>query len=133
MNWDKELIKQTKEKSRQAFEDAVLLLENNRLSATMNRVYYSMFYNVSALLLTQKVSSSKHQGIISLFNKKFVLTDKVDREWGRFYRRIFAVRQKSDYGSFMDATDIEVKEWFEKGKEFNEIIDNLIDKELANI
>jgi len=133
MNWDKELINQTKQKSKQAFEDATLLFENNRLAATMNRIYYSMFYNVSALLLTKNLSSSKHQGIISLFNKEFVLADKVDRKWGRFFRQIFAVRQQSDYGSFEDVIDTEVKEWFEKAREFNEAIDKLLEEELANM
>lgn len=41
------------------------------LDSTVNRIYYAVFYAVNALLTAKGLSSSKHSGVRSLFNRKF--------------------------------------------------------------
>lgn len=48
----KELIKYRLMRAREALDDAKILLDNNRLFSSVNRIYYAMFYAVSSLLLT---------------------------------------------------------------------------------
>lgn len=60
-----------------------------------------MFYAVSGLLLSNNLSSSKHSGIRSLFNKAFVNKGLVDKKLGKFYSRIFEERQEGDYKDFI--------------------------------
>ena len=43
---------------------AELALGNGYLHGTVNRLYYACFYAVSALLLTEGFSSSRHSGIL---------------------------------------------------------------------
>jgi len=56
-------------KASDTLEAARLLIGKGNTISTVNRIYYAVFYAVSAVLLSRGFSSSKHSGIISLFNK----------------------------------------------------------------
>ena len=56
-----------------------------------------MFYIVNALLLTEGLSSSKHSGVLSIFNREFIKKGLFDKELGKFYTKMFEFRQKADY------------------------------------
>ena len=116
MNWQADLIAYRREKAVEAIEDAALLFDKKRLPATVNRIYYALFYEISALLLNKKLSSSKHAGIRSLFNQHFVKEGIVKVEIGRFFSRMFDFRQKGDYADFVRFDEAEVKEWLEKAQ-----------------
>jgi len=87
-------------------------------NACVNRLYYACFYAVSALLLAEGKSSSKHSGIRALFNKEWVKTGRVSSEYGRFYRRLYDSRQKGDYGDFVQFEDADVTSWLQEAREF---------------
>jgi uncharacterized protein (UPF0332 family) len=61
------LIRYRREKSRETLEDTQLLFQAGRLFSTLNRIYYALFYEVMALLLTRDLSSAKHTGIRALY------------------------------------------------------------------
>lgn len=67
-----ELAKYRLGKSRKTLEDAKLYFESATLESTVNRIYYAVFYSVNALLVTKGLSSAKHSGVRSLFNREFV-------------------------------------------------------------
>ena len=48
---------------------ASILLREDSLRASVNRSYYAMFYAVLALLATRKEETSKHSGVIALFDR----------------------------------------------------------------
>lgn len=70
-------------------------------NACANRLYYAAFYAVSALLVRNGYSATKHSGIKALFNRHFVKTGKVSKEKGRLYNRLFDLRQEGDYLDFV--------------------------------
>ncbi len=47
--------------------------------------------------MTKDITSSKHSGVIALFNRHFVKTGIIPIELGKFYSRVFDQRQESDY------------------------------------
>ncbi|MBD3308314.1 hypothetical protein GF339_17905 [candidate division KSB3 bacterium] len=49
----------------------------------MNRIYYAMFYAVSALALLQGFSTSSHAQLRGYFNREFVKTGIISIELGR--------------------------------------------------
>ncbi|MCK5059484.1 MAG: HEPN domain-containing protein [Candidatus Aminicenantes bacterium] len=126
MNWEKDLINYRREKAAEAIEDATILFEKKRLSAAVNRIYYAMFYEISALLLSNKFSSSKHSGIRSLFNEHFVKRGVVEKETGKFFSKMFDFRQKGDYADFIRFEESEVFEWLEKAKENIKKLENIL-------
>jgi uncharacterized protein (UPF0332 family) len=125
-----ELISYRRKRAKEALEDAERLVNAGSLFSAVNRIYYSMFYEVTALLLIKNLSASRHSGIRSLFNKKYVKTGKVRIEMGKFFARMFEFRQKGDYGDFVEFEEKKVKEWLDTGKVFIEELEMVIKTEL---
>jgi uncharacterized protein (UPF0332 family) len=98
---NEDLILYRRQKSRETLEDAHILFQKGRLFSALNRIYYALFYEVMALLLTKDLSSARHTGIRALFNEHFVKTGKVKVELGRFFSRMYDFRQKGDYADFV--------------------------------
>ena len=126
----RELIDYRRSRAKETIEDANILIGRDRLFSAVNRIYYAMFYEVTALLLTENLSSSKHSGIRALFNEKFVKTGKVDTEMGRLFGRMFEFREKSDYQDFAEFESEKVKELIESAEKFIDEIDRIIDEKI---
>jgi uncharacterized protein (UPF0332 family) len=54
------LVKYRLERANESMQAAHLLLENKLFIPAMNRIYYSMFYSVQALLVLDEKAFSKH-------------------------------------------------------------------------
>jgi uncharacterized protein (UPF0332 family) len=76
-------------RAQESLDDARLLAEANRWNACVNRLYYSCFYAVSALLVRDGFSSSRHTGVRSLLNRHYVRTGMVPRDLARVYNDLF--------------------------------------------
>ena len=74
------LIHYRLDRAQESLDDARLLAEANRWNACVNRLYYSCFYAVSALLVRDGLSSSRHTGVRSLLNRHDVRTGMVPRD-----------------------------------------------------
>jgi uncharacterized protein (UPF0332 family) len=72
----------------------------------INRAYYSTFYALLALFIKtgMNVKTSKHIGIISLFDKEFVKTGKLDKYYSKILHDIFDARQEGDYKEYVQFT-----------------------------
>jgi uncharacterized protein (UPF0332 family) len=98
MEYNKEeLINYRIERSKGTIEEAKLAIDNNKFHLAENRIYYSIFYLVSALALKNDFITSKHNQLLGWFNKNFVLTKIVPDEIGKIYKRSFEKRQEGDY------------------------------------
>jgi uncharacterized protein (UPF0332 family) len=87
--------------------DAERMLEGSFSSRSItNRAYYSMFYAVLALFLKadMNIKTSKHIGIISIFDREFILTGKIDKYYSEILHKMFNVRQKGDYRELVEIT-----------------------------
>ena len=64
--------------------------------SVVNRAYYAMFYAVIALFIHENIEhkTSKHSGIISIFDHSIVHTGKMGREYSRMLHRSFNARQE---------------------------------------
>lgn len=92
----RDLIRYRLKRAGETLEEAALLYEKKHLNAYVNRLYYACFYAVSALLLVEGQSSSKHSGVRALFNKEWVNRKRIAADHGRVYRRLYDSRQKGD-------------------------------------
>ncbi len=93
-------------------------MERSLFNDAVNRIYYACFYAVSALLISKALSSSKHSGVRSLFERYFVKDGPLPRQMGRFYHQLFDARQDCDYADFATFAQEEVEAWFGEAKEF---------------
>ena len=127
---NEDLIRYRREKSKETLEDAYILFRAGRLFSALNRIYYALFYEVMALLLTKDLSSARHTGIRALFNEHFVRTGKVSVESGRFFSRMYDFRQKGDYADFVQFEEEKIKEWLVLAESFINEVDQVIGKEV---
>ena len=125
----RDLIAYRIDKARETLADASLLANSKRWISCVNRLYYACFYVVSALLLQQNLSSSKHIGIRSLFNQHYVKIGKVPAPLGKFYNDLFEQRHEGDYEDFVDFQESQVKPWLAQAEEFVQFISQLIQQE----
>ncbi len=75
-----------------------------RLSGSINRGYYAMFYAALALLASRQITPSKHAGLIAKVSEQFIKNGPLSAYLGRALNRAFDLRQKSDYREFFTPT-----------------------------
>ncbi len=97
------------ERAKQTVIEAKFNFENGFLNLTENRVYYAMFYAVSALALKYDFVTSKHSVLKGWFNKEFIFTKKIDTFYYKIYNRAFERRQEGDYDDFITFEKDEVE------------------------
>jgi len=113
-----ELIKYRLQEAKDTIEDVKLLIDNDRLRASVNRIYYGMFYSLLALGIAYDYETSKHQQLIGWFNKNFIHEGLIDSKFGRIINKASNRRTKGDYESFVEFEKAIVIEMFEEMKEF---------------
>ena len=96
-----ELVRYRVEQADEAVRAARILLREDSLRASANRSYYGMFYAVLALLASRKEETSKHSGVIALFDRLYVHTNVFPQDFSKWLRRAFDLRTRSDYGTEM--------------------------------
>lgn len=126
--WDGDLVAYRMTRAHQTLEDAHILAKAGRWNACVNRLYYASFYAVSALLAKDGLSSSKHAGVRSLFNKQYVKTGKIPKTLAQIYNDLFERRQESDYIDFVSFQESQVLPWIAKAEELITNVADLIQK-----
>jgi uncharacterized protein (UPF0332 family) len=121
------LIKREIEKSDEALEVAQESLDKNRLTTALNRIYYAIFYTVTALAYKNNFVTSRHTKLIGWFNKKFVYTEEIfTPEIYKIYKKAFDLRQESDYETLYTPSSEETKELLADAKVFIEAVKKII-------
>jgi len=115
----KELAQYRMERAIETLEDArKLFSQNGSPASVINRAYYSMFYAALALLAAVGQQTSKHQGVLALFDQYFIKTGLLPKEMGRFLHKAFDMRQTGDYEEEAELTTQDAKELLMFAKEF---------------
>jgi len=71
------------ESAYKTFEAAKILAENGFWNSAVNRLYYSLFYAVNALLVVNENPTKSHSSTKSQFSLYFVKTGKFDKKYGK--------------------------------------------------
>jgi uncharacterized protein (UPF0332 family) len=123
------------EQARKTLSEAEKML-NGGFSARsiINRAYYAMFYSVLALFLRTgiNISTSKHSGMISLFDKEFVLNGRFDRSYSRQLHVMFDKRLEFDYKEYVEPSMDEAIDGVENARHFISAIEEFIRKNLTD-
>jgi uncharacterized protein (UPF0332 family) len=105
--------------------DAEIMLRNNLSPrSVVNRAYYSMFYAVLGLLTAKgiPIGTSKHSGILTLFDREFIRQGKVEREYSRMIHEAFDDRLEGDYREMAVLTGAEASEHVHNARGFLEAL-----------
>lgn len=115
-------------RARDTFEDAQILTEKNKWNSTINRLYYAAYYAVMAILLTENLKPTTHNGAKSNFTEYFIKTNRIPKEYGKIYSQLFTWRQKGDYDDLFDFDKEKVNPYFEPVFELINLIENELRK-----
>ncbi len=105
------LIRYRMDRSKEALSAARLMYEKGHYNDAVNRLYYSCFYAVVALLATEGIHPTKHTAARAFLNKNWIKTGKLSKETGRLYNSLFDRREKGDYGDYFRFQREDVRDW----------------------
>lgn len=114
------------EQAVETLREADLLFEERAWRGAQNRAYYAMFYAVLALLATRQLGSSKHSGVLALFDREFVKPGLFPAELSRSLRLAFNRRQSWDYGEIGNLDPGEISEMVTGAKLFVQAIEEFL-------
>jgi uncharacterized protein (UPF0332 family) len=120
------LIKYRLNHAFETIELAAFLIKSAKLNVAVNRIYYGMFYALTALALKNHFETSKHNQIIGWFNKEFISDGKVDIRYGKIIRNAYQNRTRGDYDVFVDYKLEEVENMHSEMIEFIREIERII-------
>lgn len=83
-------------------EAARSLVENGHWNSVINRLYYTCFYAISALLYKYDINARSHSGLKHQFSLNFIKSGLIDKSLAGVYIELFDYRQEGDYADFVD-------------------------------
>lgn len=114
--------------AREKLSAAEHLLEKCHYKDSVSRSYYAIFTAARALLATKRLDSSKHSGVIALFNQHFVKNGEVRKNASKWLERAKLYREQADYGDFYIVSAQEAKAQIQSAKEFIEEIERAMEQ-----
>jgi uncharacterized protein (UPF0332 family) len=106
----------------ETLNEAKFMFENGMYHGSINRIYYSCYYAVLALMITKDFNSKTHKGISILFHQHFIKTEILPKELGLFFSQMFNVRQENDYQDFIEIETEILPQWLGQAEQFLQII-----------
>jgi uncharacterized protein (UPF0332 family) len=110
------------------YEAAKVLADKGFWNSVVNRLYYSAFYAVNALLVLDNHRVKTHSGTKSQFSAHYVKTGMFDKKYGQMFSELSDWRQKGDYDNIFDYDQESVEPLFEPVKEMLDLIRTEIQK-----
>ncbi len=103
------IVKFELDKSDLNYRQALLGIDADYWDLVANRLYYSLFHAISALLIRNRIPVKSHKGAVMMFNYHFVRTEVFSKEEGQLVSFLQSKREEGDYNCMMkiEKSDIE--------------------------
>ena len=119
------IVKLYWERCKRTLADADFAISSESWNMAANRLYYSLFYAVSALFVKDGCPIKSHRGAKAVLGLRYVVTGKISQETSRIYSQLETLRDMADYDVVFQATKDEIMEYRPKVDEFISAIQNL--------
>lgn len=120
------------EKATKILVEAKDNLAQNHYGVSVNRSYYAMFTAARALLAVKEMDSSKHSGVIALFNQHIVKAGLFPKEINKFLARAKGLREDADYGDFVEMSKEDAQTQLNRAKKFVKEAERVFKKMLTD-
>ncbi|MBF8277290.1 MAG: hypothetical protein HW390_2363 [Candidatus Brocadiaceae bacterium] len=128
----KELARHRFERAEETLRESIDALARQNVRLSINRAYYAVFYGIKALLAIADKDSSKHTGIVSLFNQYFIKTGIVSEISFKAIQSLMDLRHEGDYQDFAKITKEEAAGAVESAKTIIETLQRILERFLEN-
>lgn len=85
------------EKSERNMQQALFNATSGFWDLIVNRLYYSIYHAVNALLFLDGITAKSHKGTSQQFGLYYVKTGEFEIEEGKYYHRLQSKREQADY------------------------------------
>jgi len=116
-------------RSKQHLKSARDLVRNDDFADSISRSYYAIFQAARALLALEGVESRKHSGVVSLFNRHFVKTGRVDKRLGVILKDAKRSREMADYTELAEFSREDAEGQIADAEVFIREVESLVSKE----
>ena len=123
-----DMVKYRIEKANAVFNEAKDCAELQHWTLAANRLYYSVFHAISALLSKEGFSAKTHSGVTSIFGQKFVTEGVFSKEDSVLIMQLKEMRNTGDYDDFMDWEEEDVAPYFDEVEKFLSKVNDIIYK-----
>lgn len=120
------LIEHRIKKAIDTIDEVDFLIRNNKLHLAVSRIYYGIFYVISAVALKFNFTTSKYQQLIGWFNKEFIASGKIDRRYGKIIHNAYKNRSSGDYDDFVEFDIENVQNSYEEMRDFIEKVRGIL-------
>ena len=120
------LVRLQIEKAHANFDQIPLLCEAGFWDNVANRLYYSLFHAVSALLINDGYNVGSHRGAVGTFGQQYVTKGIFTAEEGKHYSRLQGLREKADYNCTYNATEKDIAPKIDPTRQLIEKIETYI-------
>ena len=124
---NEEKVKQRIAKCRQALDDALFNIEDNRYFTAVNRMYYAAFYIVTAYFAHKDWTVKTHSGVKTKLHLELTSQNLITTEEAKTYSLLFQRRGEFDY-DFVTFTQNEILNLYKRTDTFIQKIESLITK-----
>lgn len=114
--------------AKEKLHSAKVLLDAGEYKDSIGRSYYAMFSGIRAVLALDKVDFSKHAGVIAYFQKEYIKTGKIEKEYSKYISNAFQIRNNCDYTDFFLVSKEDAVEQYERSTEFIHVIEKYLEK-----
>ena len=128
MSEDIDEIASNIQRARTSIQAAKAMIEKEYYDIAASRSYYAAFHAASALLLKEKVDTSKHSSVIASIHRLFVKEGKMDKEQGKSLNWLFELRGIGDYGVSEHVSSGEAHKSIKVAEEFLESAIRILSK-----
>lgn len=122
------LIRYRLSRAEDAVAEAEMLSKGTYHNAAIDRLYYGCFYATSALLLSNDIPFSSHDGVKTMLGLHFVSTGLFQYEHGNTLSRLYEIRHSDEYDYFVYCDKAMVDEYIPKTRSFIEAVKSLLDE-----
>lgn len=122
----REIVLFRMEKAESTYREALVCLKENLVNASANRLYYSAYYAIAALLIANGISARTHNGIKSMFAAHFIKTKLIDVSFMTILSRLMSLRMTGDYEDRKNLNmDEDIKPLIEPTRELVDVVTKL--------
>ncbi|MFD2573689.1 HEPN domain-containing protein [Spirosoma soli] len=114
------------QKSDRVWAEAMSMIRDEHWEGAANRMYYSAFHAVSALLLSEDIPVKSHSGAKAMLELHIIKSGRIEMKWSKLYTKLYENRTDSDYEDFAVFNADDILPLVPQTEEFIDVIKRLI-------
>lgn len=116
----KELALYRMQKAKDCLVQSKEIFNLSHYGLSANRSYYAMFTAARSLLCLKRKDSSKHSGVIALFNQYIINLGLFPKELSKYLPEAKKMREDADYEDFVEIRKVDAELQFKRATKFLE-------------